>query len=221
MKTIRLLYFVLPALFAASAFGQPFGPDVVPAKTSGLATFDLDFPGGTPDALISAVEAAQGHPVNAVIPAEEAQAQLPPLKVKHVNVRQLFGALFLANVRQRKVPGGEAYTNYSFGFKTENTGEVTMDSVWYFRDERTSFPPICRFFLLTPYLAKGQSVDDITTSLQTGWKMLGDANPPKLSFHKETNLLIAVGDPAQLSLIDSALRELNPAAAHAVSSPEK
>jgi len=221
MKTIRLLCFVLPAWLAAPAFGQAFGPDVVPAKTSGLITFDLDFPGGTPAALIAAVEAAQGHGVNAIIPAEEAQAQLPPLKVKHVNVRQLFGALFLADVRQRKVPGTEAYTNYSFGFKTENTGEVTMDSVWFFRDERTSFPPICRFFSLALYLAKGMSVDDITTAIQTGWKMLGDDTPPKLSFHKETNLLIAVGDTAQLSLIDSALRELNPASAHPISSPEK
>jgi hypothetical protein len=50
--------------------------------------------------------------------------------------------------------------------------------------------------------------------------MLGDQETPTISFHKETKLLIAVGDPAKLETIDAVLKALssaptprNPAAA--------
>jgi hypothetical protein len=67
----------------------------------------------------------------------------------------------------------------------------------------------CRFYLLSPYLERGLTVDDITTAIQTGWKMLGDSSTtPSISFHKETKLLIAVGEPGKLEVIDAVLRAL-------------
>ena len=63
------------------------------------------------------------------------------------------------------------------------------------------------------------SVDDITTAIQTGWKMLGEENPPKISFHKDTKLLIAVGEPDKLEIIDAVLNSLQPPAA--AKTPEK
>jgi hypothetical protein len=53
-------------------------------------------------------------------------------------------------------------------------------------------------------------VDDITTAIQTGWKMMGDKETPEISFHKETKLLIAVGEPDQLGVIDDVLKALQP-----------
>ena len=35
-----------------------------------------------------------------------------------------------------------------------------------------------RFYLLTPYLERGMTVDDITTAIQTGWKMLAKRKRP-------------------------------------------
>jgi hypothetical protein len=68
---------------------------------------------------------------------------------------------------------------------------------------------ICRFYSLTPYLEQEiATVDDITTAIDTGWKMLGESSPPKISFHKDTKLLIAVGEPSKLEIIDSALKAL-------------
>ena len=51
-------------------------------------------------------------------------------------------------------------------------------------------------------------MDDITTAIETGWKMLGDTSPPTISFHKDTKLLIAVGEPSKLETIDAVLQAL-------------
>jgi hypothetical protein len=75
----------------------------------------------------------------------------------------------------------------------------------------SAVPKVCRFYPLTSYLERGLTVDDITTAIQTGWKMLGDKDAPTINFHKDTKLLIAVGDPAKLETIDSVLQALQPA----------
>jgi fructose-specific component phosphotransferase system IIB-like protein len=56
-----------------------------------------------------------------------------------------------------------------------------------------------------PYLAQGLTVDDITTAIQTGWKMGGDSEGCELSYHKETNLLIVVGDASQFETVNGVL----------------
>jgi len=98
----------------------------------------------------------------------------------------------------------------------------TDDSIWCFFANHPPKPPSdaelksCRFYSLAPYLDRGLTVEDITTAIQTGWKMMGYADnransgnePPKISFHKETKLLIAVGDPNKLATIDAVLKAL-------------
>jgi len=39
--------------------------------------------------------------------------------------------------------------------------------------------------------------------------MLGEGEDPKISFHSDTKLLIAVGDPEKLQTIDAALQALS------------
>jgi hypothetical protein len=53
-------------------------------------------------------------------------------------------------------------------------------------------------------------VEDITTALETGWKMLGEASPATIKFHKDSMLLIAVGEPGKLEIIDAVLKALEP-----------
>jgi hypothetical protein len=109
---------------------------------------------------------------------------------------------------------GPQYTTMitSYGFKT--TGDPTENSIWYFHVERPSSPPpvpqakVCRFFSLAPYLEHGFTVDDITTAIQTGWKMAKASSPPELNYHRETKLLMAFGDPDELNTIDTVLHTL-------------
>jgi hypothetical protein len=193
---------------------------------SALTRFNLNFPGGTPLMLAKAIEKATGKPLNVVIPPEHAEVKLPPLEMKNVDVQQLFDALQAASMKREAYVTGTTYSgmlaapgqsyqvaNTAYGFRTQ--GRVTDESIWYFFAEKPVGPPLSppkasRFYSLAPYIDYGLSVDDITTAIQTGWKMLGDKDTPNISFHKDTKLLIAVGEPAKLETIDSVLRALTP-----------
>jgi hypothetical protein len=188
-----------------------------------LTKFNLDFPGGTPKELVADIQKATGKPLNAIIPEEHANVKLPPLKMNNVDVAGLFQALEKANVRTESIITGNyggfggipSYTTMqmSCGFKT--TGNPSDDSIWYFYVDKPGGQPLmpskaCRFYSLAPYLDCGFKVDDITTAIQTGWKMMGDDNTPTISFHKDTKLLIAVGEPGKLETIDAVLKALEP-----------
>ena len=190
--------------------------NIVAAKSEPvLMKFNLNFHGGTPGELVLAIEKALGRPLNVIVPEDLAGTKLPALEMNNVDVSQLFAALLMASRKSEVVPG--SYGNYQIsqttcGFKTD--GRPSDDSIWYFFVERPVVPPpptpqkVCRFYSLAPYLEGTATVDDITTAIQTGWKMLGDTSPPTISFHKDTKLLIAVGEPSKLETIDAVLKAL-------------
>jgi len=214
MKKLPYAFLWLPLLVAVPAFAQNLAPrdiqqPTAEAASSSLTKFDLDFPGGSPNDLVAAMEKAIGRPLNAVVPTQYSNFTLPSLKMKGIDAAQLFQALERASHSNRRfsVPGGFSYGKVSYGFGT--VGPFSDNSVWFFYFEGPSLDKVSRFFLLTPYLDRGLTVDDITTAIQTGWKMLGLAPAPELSFHKETNLLIAVGEEDQLETIDHVLKALD------------
>jgi hypothetical protein len=238
MKKMKILAVVVLLLNLASVWGQqPPGP-ARPTSTAAanqeapaLTRFNLDFPGGSPQELVAAITQASGKPLNAVINAEDASSiKLPPLKMNNVTVPQLFEAVEGASTKSeliKKVAGGYETITSGFGFKTpRNT--PNDDSVWYFYVHKADQNPVensCRFYLLTPYLERGLTVDDITTAIKTAWTMLGYGGrspmpfggeqnvpqnqlAPEISYHKETKLLIAVGDASKLETIDAVLKAL-------------
>jgi hypothetical protein len=186
-----------------------------------LTKFDLDFPGGSPRELVAAIQKAMGRPLNALVPDDFNSVKLPPLMMKNVDVAELFKALELGSLKTESYTyGGGGYGNRgtgsvqtSYGFKTQ--GELSDDSIWCFYAHRAPVDPgasikISRFSSMAPYLELGLTVDDITTAVETGWKMLGETSQPAISFHKDTKLLIAVGEPSELETIDAALQALAP-----------
>src|SRR5665213_482243 len=184
--------------------------------TPTLTKFNLDFSGGTPKELVAAIEKATGKPLNTIIPDEDADTQLPPLKMNDVSVPQLFAALEVASRKTVAVSTGQfgsySQQQISYGFKTPDNG--TDNSIWYFYAVKSTLPPmvstekVCQFYSLEIYLNRGLTVDDITTAIQTGWKMAGITSPPELNYHKETQLLIAFGEPKDLDTIHGVLQTL-------------
>jgi hypothetical protein len=229
MKKRNLLLTCLVVLGLTAAFAEQTNKPTPAGEAAVVLTrFNLDFPGGMPKELVAAIQKAMGKPLNAIIPEEDAGIILPPLKMNNVDAPRLFLALKLASIKTvahvtasyygaaspyaygAPSPSYERITT-SYGFRTEGT--PTDDSIWFFSIESPSFPPliqnkVCRFYLLTPYLDRGLTVDDITTAIQTGWKMLGDKETPTISFHKETQLLIAVGEASKLETINAVLKAL-------------
>jgi len=211
--------------------GRKFDPYAAASEAPKLTKFNLDFPGGNPKQLVAAIDAATGRPLNVVIPDEYANDSIPALRMTQVNVADLFRAMEQASVKSEPYRTGSYYgaagqpgytyqqiqTTLSF----QTAGPVSDDSIWYFRgrqkvpdfsagDTKPAPAKLCRFYALTPYLDQGLKVEDITTAIQTGWKMLGEKETPTISFHKETKLLIAVGEPAKLETIDLVLSALRP-----------
>jgi hypothetical protein len=184
-------------------------------EATNLTKFNLDFPGGTPAQLVKAIEKAMGKPLNAIIADEDADTKLPPLKMSNVDVPQLFNALVNMSYKYE----GNTFNQMrnvvsSFGFASKDS-QLSDDSIWYFfvykaQTPQPSPPPakICQFYSLQPYLNRGFTVDDITTAIQTGWKMAGITSPPELNYHKETQLLIAFGEPDELRTIQTVLYTL-------------
>jgi len=171
-----------------------------------LQGFDLNFPGGSPEALVAAIEKATRKPLNAIVPSEERNVQLLPMKLTNVTVPELFEALRMASVKEDMLPGRNFQSSY--GFETKGQGE---DAVWCFH----SVKPLtghdqCRFFQLAQYL-ENFTIEDITTAIQIGWDLLGVKPTPRLKFHPETKLLIAVGQHEQLQTIEDVLSQLRQA----------
>lgn len=192
-----------------AGIAKPPAPERPPST---LSKFDLDFKGGRPRELVAAIEKAIGKSLNALIPEQYADTQLPALKMKNVDAPQLFGALERASQKMEMHGSAGSYSTgtSSFGFRPSGSN-LNDDTIWSFYVQKPSFPPpqrICRFYSLAAYLDRGVTVDDVTTAIKTGAKMLGEADEPQMSFHKDTKLLIAVGEPAKLDIIDAVLRAL-------------
>ena len=208
----RLTLISLMPLVASHASAQqpPTAPQPPVKQEQRLTRFDLDFAGGTPRELVLAIQRAMGRPLNAIVPDRYADHKFPPLKMKGVDVSELFNAMFKASQSQVMSTIGGMYQRQDSVSGFMSDGPRTDDSVWYFVESNpSSNQEFCRFYLLTPYLQAGLTVDDITTAIQTSWKMLGDVKPSKLSFHKETKLLIAVGLVNNLQIIDDVLKALS------------
>jgi len=197
---------------------------------SAFPKFDINFPGGPPELLVHVITNQTRLPLNVIIPPESAGTELPPLQMRDVTVPQLFEALGKASRKHvSRITAwsldsrGVIFPRYSivnttYGFRTSEP--AIPESIWHFYmdpPEQADVPKpedpkpvsVCRFYQLGPHLDQGKlRIEDITTAVETAWKMLGTGKTPELKFHKETRLLIAVGPVNQLALIDEVLAQL-------------
>jgi hypothetical protein len=181
MKNSILWAAGLLTVCVATALAQP-QPARQPAPRPGtvateqrpgeLTRFSLDFPGGTPKALVEAIQKAMGKPLNAIVPDEYAEMKIPALKMANVNVQQLFSALEQASRKTQAYESGSYYgggeygrfssiqqVTTSYGFQ-QGPGNLTDDTIWYFRAEKPPMPTLggtaeakaVRFYSLEPYL---------------------------------------------------------------------
>ena len=207
--------------------GQPGMRSVMPSgiPDGELKHFDLDFPGGTPADFAAAISKATGRHLNLIIPVEHAASKIMPIKVVGVTVKELFAAIQQASSREMPIVTSDGDGKNRFvQYKTISlmfypaSGSISDDTVWSFTSteptaedaaklSRFSDPQVCQYFQLARYL-EDHTIADITTAIETGWKMLAVDPMPKLSFHEETKLLIAVGAAEHVQQIPSVLGQL-------------
>lgn len=226
MKKILCLALGLLSLSLTPGLAQPrplvplHEVNMPPESHPKLTRFDLNFPGGRPRDLVSAITKATGQPLNVIISDEDNDSvMLPALKMSDIDVSQLFSAVEMASAKKgmRPDPGRNSYVNYtvSYGFSVPNGSGISDNTIWYFHVDK---PPqdltmdqnakAIRFYNLEGYLNRGFTVDDITTAIKTGWKIAGMEPAPELNYHKETKMLIAFDEPRKLSTIEQVLNAL-------------
>jgi hypothetical protein len=212
-KTSALLCCIVTFIVPAVLGQQRLVPPLAWESEQKLTRFNLDFPGGTPLQLVAEIQKALGRPLNAIVPPEHVNRPLPALKMTGVNAAELFRALTQAGQRTEQRPlfnNSWTQIKLEYGFRTTEVNSLSDESIWYFYTQGDESPKTTRFYLLTPYLDAGLTVDDITTAITTGWKMRGETAVPVLNFHKETKLLIATGELSPLWMIDDVLKALDP-----------
>jgi hypothetical protein len=228
-QIVGLLLTTMTCLAQPRVPGNPAGAGYAlqqPPRTDG-PKFDMDFGGGTPRQLVDAIEKATGAPLNAIIPEQDKDVLLPAVKVRQVTIDDFFLAMEQSSVRQEAQVTGTYFSDFGgAGSRSQYTmvntscGFHRTGDLWVFTNKRaTPLPDVVavktRFYQLEPFFPQ-HTVEDITTAIQTAWKMMAENKmattgaKTDLKFHKETGLLIAVGDPAQVQVIDDVLLALRP-----------
>jgi hypothetical protein len=188
--------------FGASGGYYPNSPDA--------PKFSIDFPGGTPGALIDFLKEAIGTTPNIMVAQSLEDVRLPAFKLQEVTLEDLFLALngiASENIGARWQLSGSREPIWVLnptppsGFDA-NIDPLTGQPTALARRREVRVVPIGNF--LSEY-----TVDDITTSIQTAWAMMPEESKAQLKFHKDTNLLIAVGTRTQLDLLNQVLGALS------------
>jgi hypothetical protein len=173
------LSFLFATAQAAEVVADPFG-----AKAE---TFDLTFSGGSPAKLVEAIEKASGQKLNVLLPPNLSTSVIPRMELRSVNATIVFNSLNVVLTQD------------------ENVRWLPVNNVWILQsgsDRRSS-----QVFYVGHLLSKFK-VEDITTAIQTTWKLAGKDSKAELKYHQDTQLLIALANKPQLETVVEVLREL-------------
>jgi hypothetical protein len=209
-----LLSTFTPAL-AQNLFGQvPMAVDpttglpVAPAKpipetwSKEIKDFKFD---GVPMGEIVVYLQEKVTGINFVITPDAAEYVLPPVRLSSVTLEDVFTAI-------RIISSGEIQIS------PESAMLVSVTRIAPPAKPR-GFKKSCVAYNLSLYLQGKQgpeleqSMKDVEDALERCWKMLDQANNqryerPALSLHAPTKMLIAVGEPDQLMVIEQIVRQL-------------
>ena len=184
IRTAGLILMLVGAAHCAENAGQA-------EAESKKAAFDLSFKGGTPAALLAAMEKAaaavvrQPEPLNAVVPPELADVRIPPMELRGVTAASVFETLTFMDQSMRWIPARG-------GIWVLTQREV---------ERRTQ-----AFYI--GHLLKKFKVDDITTAVKTVWQMGGKEGKAELKYHEDTQLLIARAQPSQVAAVSEVISQL-------------
>jgi len=162
------------------------------AKAAGSGLFDLSFAGGTPQKLVSEMERAGGLKLNVLIPPELADTRIPPMELRSVSVQDVFDSL------------GILSRDSMLWIRTGRSGGEKFN-VWVLA--RAPDPRKTQAFYVGHLLNKFK-IGDITTAVQTTWQLGGKDARTELKYHQDTQLLIVLGNPEQLSAAAEVLAQL-------------
>jgi len=176
---------IILALMLVQLSASVHAADAEAKREDGRVPFNLSFAGGTPQNLVSEMEKAGGSKLNVLIPAEVADIKIPPMELRSVSVQGVFEALNLLT--------------------SDSMRWFANGNVWVLT-RRPDSRKTQAFYV--GHLLKKFKIDDVTTAVQTTWRLGGKDAKAELKYHQDTQLLIALGHPEQLSTAAEVLAQL-------------
>jgi hypothetical protein len=216
MKTIALCSIIgwavlngvaqVPVTNAPSSFSDRLAVVLGDHKEVAPETFSLDFPGGWPQDLIEFIEHATKKKPNIMISPSMREVKLPGFTLQNVTMDDLFQALNALAGDEIKGIWQPTGTREPIWILNPTPPPARAPGQGVYKNQTPPSGTSVRVFPVGKYLAD-YTVDDITTSIQTAWD-LGDESSAQLKFHKDTNLLLAVGSGEKLQLVAQVLAAL-------------
>lgn len=181
----------------ASATAQDTAATNVQEKRK--TTLDLDFRGGTVQQLIDAIEAKMKDRPNAVIHPDCANLAVPSIRLRAVEVHDIFAVLEALNPEIKVIPTSRDIFVLRRATRSGYQGGILIG------------PRVARPFLIERFLTK-YKVEDIVTAVQTSWDLLsvdrGGRPAPSVKFHEETKLLIIGGTEIEVRAVEDIITQL-------------
>lgn len=177
--------------------------DRAPSEGSGDAprVFNLDFPGGSLDAFLSAVRDA--HPqANIVAPPDAAAFPIPPMKLRNITLQ---AAMQLIE-GSAELPTGQEARLAVKGFPVLGSWDPAI-RVQYDVSRQSRWGELkSSVWSLAENLMRGRASEDVLGAVQVALATFPVEST--IRFHEPTSLLIVRGTEAQLELVDKTLGQL-------------
>ncbi len=168
-----------------------------------VGLISVKFAGGSVTDYFDALVKEAGT-INVMLAPEAADVSMPPVTLTNVSVSAAIGLVdgrsasppgrvIKLNVRQMPQYHDGALPTYQVRAEVRPTGGGTYTSVWTIAG-----------------LLRGDvfDADDVLAAVEAAMDILASTDEPTIRFHKETGVLIARGDPRQLSTIKEVLEQL-------------
>ncbi len=164
----------------------------------------VKFAGGTVTDYVKALVKEAGT-INVVVALEAAEVPMPPVTLTKVTVS---AAIDLVDGRSASPPGRfiKLDVRHMPQYAEEALPTYQISAKGYQTERPRRKPSVSTI----ANLLRGDTfdADDVLAAVETALDILQSTDEPIIRFHKETGLLIARGDPQQLSTIDDVLEQL-------------
>ncbi|WOO42483.1 hypothetical protein [Rubellicoccus peritrichatus] len=162
--------------------------------------FDLNFPGGSAQELITAISSASGQPTNAIIPENGRSIHIPEFEVHNVTTFELLTSIHEMEQVWRQTSNSGHQIN-EIGYRWTPRAGPRASGIWFLEVISTPERPpnmIVKPVSIGDYL-DNYSIDDISTAISLVWGTDAESTTkPDIKFHPETQLLIMRGTTTQI-----------------------
>jgi len=194
-------------------------PANAPSEANSEQKFSIKFKGGSPDELVKALRQAMAASIrnptgpNVVIASGMHNVLMPAFELENVTLNDVFQTLNSLSDSSKSgqwTLSGSTEPIWILNSINPNMGLIDPLTGLPLGANRPKEPRMCQVYPVAGYLSDVK-IDDITTAIQTAWNLLPSSNEEPagtLKFHKDTELLIALGTADQLRLVKDVLTSL-------------